>query len=55
MGKSIICEPLKLNVFRVPTDNDKTHSADWDNMGLRNLKVKAGHMGCERVCVQKFG
>lgn len=41
-GKSIICEPLKLNVFRVPTDNDKTHSADWDNMGLRNLKVKAG-------------
>ncbi len=41
-GKTIICEPLKLNVFRAPTDNDKTHTADWDNMGLRNLKVKAG-------------
>lgn len=41
-GKSIICEPLKLNVFRAPTDNDKTHTADWDKMGLRNLRVKAG-------------
>lgn len=39
-GKSIICAPLKLNVFRAPTDNDKTHAADWDNMGLRNLRMK---------------
>lgn len=41
-GKSVISEPLQLNVFRAPTDNDKTHTADWDKMGLRNLKVKAG-------------
>lgn len=47
-GKSLICEPLKLNVFRAGTENDKTHTADWDNMGLRNLTVKTGSWNIER-------
>lgn len=41
-GKTLICEPLELNVFRTPTDNDKTQTENWDNMGLRNLAVDAG-------------
>ena len=41
-GKQLICEPLELNVFRAGTDNDKTQTENWDNMGLRNLTVKAG-------------
>ncbi|MDR0505290.1 MAG: discoidin domain-containing protein [Dysgonamonadaceae bacterium] len=41
-GQQLICEPMELNVFRAGTDNDKAQTAAWDNMGLRNLTVKAG-------------
>ena len=41
-GKQVICEPLKLNLFRAYTDNDKNQSLNWDNMGLRDLTLKAG-------------
>ncbi|WP_455586425.1 glycoside hydrolase family 2 TIM barrel-domain containing protein [Bacteroides sp.] len=41
-GQTLICQPLRLNVFRLPTDNDKAHTADWDKMGLRNLRLTAG-------------
>ena len=41
-GKQVINEPMELNVFRTPTDNDKPQSTGWDNMGLRDLTVKAG-------------
>ncbi len=41
-GKQVICEPLKLNVFRAYTDNDKVQAENWDNMGLRDLTLKAG-------------
>ncbi len=41
-GKQLICEPMELNVFRAGTDNDKAQTPSWDNMGIRNLKVKTG-------------
>ena len=41
-GKQLISEPLELNVFRAGTDNDKTQTGNWDNMGLRDLTVKPG-------------
>ncbi len=41
-GKQLIAEPLSLNVFRAGTENDKVQTSSWDNMGLRNLTVKAG-------------
>ena len=41
-GKKLINEALELNVFRLPTDNDKTQVESWDNAGLRKLKVDAG-------------
>ena len=45
----LINSGARFNAFRVPTDNDKTHSYDWDNMGLRNLKVKAGTWQVEQA------
>jgi len=39
-GTPIISKPVKLNVFRLPTDNDGARSSSWDNMGLRSLTVK---------------
>ncbi len=41
-GRQVICEPLRLNVFRAYTDNDKVQAGNWDNMGLRDLALKAG-------------
>ena len=41
-GKQTINSPVELNVFRTPTDNDVAQSFGWDNMGLRDLTVKAG-------------
>ncbi|MCR4959237.1 MAG: DUF4981 domain-containing protein, partial [Prevotella sp.] len=39
-GTSMVSQPLQLNVFRLPTDNDGRQSGTWDNMGLRKLTVK---------------
>lgn len=36
----LIEKPIKLNTFRLPTDNDTRQSGSWDNMGLRNLSAR---------------
>ncbi|MDE7350544.1 MAG: discoidin domain-containing protein [Muribaculaceae bacterium] len=41
-GKELIDSPLKLNAYRLPTDNDGRQKGTWDSMGLRDLKVSAG-------------
>ena len=48
-GKNLISSGPRFNAFRVPTDNDKTHSGDWDGMGLRNMKPTAGTWQIEQV------
>ncbi len=41
-----LTQPLKLNAFRIPTDNDEKggKGAIWDNAKLRNLNLEAGDM-----------
>lgn len=39
-GKQMINGALELNVFRLPTDNDKTQTEAWDASGIRKLTVK---------------
>lgn len=41
-GKQLVASPLALNLFRLPTENDKAQAGSWDNMGIRTLKVQAG-------------
>lgn len=41
-GKTLVSSPLKLNVFRLPTDNDKNHHWAWERAGLINPRVDAG-------------
>ncbi|MBR0202175.1 MAG: discoidin domain-containing protein [Bacteroidaceae bacterium] len=36
-GVTMLNRPMKLNAFRLPTDNDGRMTESWDNMGLRNL------------------
>ena len=39
-GKILLSKGLKLNAFRLPTDNDGRRCESWDNMGLRQLTAK---------------
>lgn len=39
-GVKIISTPMKLNVFRLPTDNDVRQSGRWTGMGLNQLTVE---------------
>lgn len=41
-GQTLVSQPLKFNAFRLPTDNDKTQTAAWDDMRLRSLVLTAG-------------
>ena len=38
-GVTLVNKPMKLNLFRLPTDNDGSKTGAWDNMGIRNLTV----------------
>lgn len=38
-GNRILTSPLKLNLFRIPTDNDGSKSGMWDQMGIRDMQV----------------
>lgn len=41
-GKQLINKTIKLNAYRLPTDNDGRQNGAWINNGLRNLTAKAG-------------
>lgn len=43
-GKSIISKPIALSVFRLPTDNDKGMTSQWDDYGLRLLTLSPGKL-----------
>ena len=38
-GVTLVNKPMKLNLFRLPTDNDGSKTGARDNMGIRNLTV----------------
>lgn len=33
-GKAMLCEPMTLEVWRAPTDNDRNVRSEWENQGL---------------------
>lgn len=39
-GVTVLNSALKLNLFRLPTDNDGHRTSGWDALGLAQLKVK---------------
>lgn len=46
----LVNKPMKLNVFRLPTDNDggNKRAESWDNMGLSKLSVKFKQAECTK-------
>ena len=48
-GVQLISKPLKLNVFRLPTDNDGSKRESWDNMGLRSLTARGQGLEFEKA------
>ena len=45
----LISKPVKLNVFRLPTDNDGRQSGNWDNMGLSSLTARGQGVTFEKA------
>ena len=41
-GTTLINQPLKLNTFRIPTENDKTQESNWETLGVRSLSMSSG-------------
>ncbi len=41
-GHPLIAAPLSLQVFRLPTDNERGRAGRYDEMGLRNLQLTPG-------------
>lgn len=41
-GTTLINQPLKLNTFRVPTENDKVQESNWEALGVRTLSMTSG-------------
>lgn len=41
-GTRLFNSPLKLNVFRCPTDNDKAQEGNWAALGVRELTERVG-------------
>lgn len=48
-GVKLITKPLKLNMFRLPTDNDGRQNESWDNMGLRALTARANNVAFQKA------
>ena len=41
-GTTLISLPIKLNTFRIPTDNDGAQEGNWESLGVRSLTMSAG-------------
>ena len=46
-GLLMINKQMKLNMFRLPTDNDGRRSESWDNMGLLTLTPRGKSSSCQ--------
>ncbi len=47
-GTTLINQPIKLNTFRVPTENDKVKEGSWESLGVRTLTMKTGTWEVEK-------
>ena len=47
-GTVLISQPIKLNTFRAPTDNDHTQEGNWEALGVRSLTITPGKWEIEQ-------
>ncbi|MBO7120373.1 MAG: discoidin domain-containing protein [Bacteroidaceae bacterium] len=47
-GTALINQPIKLNTFRIPTENDKAQEGNWESLGVRSLSMTTGTWEVER-------
>ena len=41
-GTTLINQPIKLNTFRIPTENDGRQESNWESLGVRALTMTSG-------------
>ncbi len=47
-GTTLINQPIKLNTFRIPTENDKAQEGNWESLGVRSLTMTSGDWEVEK-------
>ena len=47
-GTTLINQPIKLNTFRIPTENDKAQEGNWETLGVRSLTMSTGSWEVEK-------
>ena len=54
-GVQLVSEPMELNLFRLPIENDKPQTEYWDQIGFKDLTVRVGswqvHRADNGVCL----
>ena len=53
-GTALIIQPIKLNTFRIPTENDHTQEGNWETLGVRSLTMTSGTWTVEQDEAKKW-
>ena len=48
-GHALLAAPLTLQAFRLPTDNERGRTGNYDQMGIRTLKLSAGELKASKA------
>ena len=53
-GSSLINQPIKLNTFRIPTENDGRQEENWETLGVRSLTMTSGTWEVEQDTAKQW-
>ena len=53
-GTTLINQPIKLNTFRIPTENDHTQEGNWESLGVRALTITSGTWEVEQDSARQW-
>ena len=53
-GSLLITQPIKLNTFRIPTENDHAQEGNWESMGVRVLTMNSGKWEVEQDSAKRW-
>ena len=53
-GTTLINQPIKLNTFRIPTENDHTQEGNWESLGVRALTITSGTWEVEQDSAKQW-
>lgn len=53
-GQELLASPVKFNLWRAPTDNDRNLRIEWEKCGFDRMWIDCRYCGCEECLEQKI-